>query len=259
MTQNRLSINEQLKDAKRSYEPNVKEYERRLQAALSPRQSQNMKQEEMREYHEKLPTAKKELNGMLEMDREHQSDVREVHDQLDTAQQNLGNLRKEKEDLIREHQDVVDAAKSRTAVAEEKIIVLEEQRLNLISVAQKLKVKSEKSRDALDTAKERIAELETEVESIQEHRDALATAKERIAELETEVESIQKHRDALAATKEAGEKRVAKLETEKAELIQKHRNALAATKDRVMVVPEIITELEKETVGLIYRNINHGN
>jgi chromosome segregation ATPase len=287
MTQNHLFISEQLKEARRSYESNVKEYERRLQAALSPRQSQNMDQE-MREYHEKLTAAEKELNGMLEKDREHQSDLRKVRDQLDTAQQNLVKLRKEKEDLIREHQDAVDAAETRTAVAEKKIIDLEKQRSDLISMAKKLKVESQTSRHALATAEERIAELETEVDSIQEHQDALATAEERIAELETEVDSIQEHRDALAATEEAGEKRiakletekaeliqkhqnalaaveeawekrVAKLETEKAELIQKHRNALAAAEDRAMVVPEMITELEKETVGLIYRNVNHGN
>jgi hypothetical protein len=55
----------------------------------------------------------------------------------------------------------------------------------------------------------------------------------------------------LATAEEAAKERIADLEKEKAELIQKHRDALAAAEDRAMVVPERITEPEKEKVGLI--------
>jgi predicted nucleic acid-binding Zn-ribbon protein len=109
-------MSQQLKEAGQYYESSVQEYERKLQAAG-----------EMREYYDKLVAAKKELNEMREMKREHQSDLREARDQLDTAQQDLGKLRKEKEDLIREHQDALGAAENRTAIAEKRIIELEEQ------------------------------------------------------------------------------------------------------------------------------------
>jgi predicted nucleic acid-binding Zn-ribbon protein len=206
MTQNHLSISQQLKEASQYYESNVQEYERKLQAALSHRPSQNMNQGKMREYNDKLTAVKQELNEMREMKREHQSDLREARDQLDTAQQDLGKLRKKKEDLIREHQDALGAAENRTAIAKKKIIELEEQQSyeQLILGERVIKLEKEvdlarKNRDALDgayeAAKKKIAKLKREkADLMQNHRDSLATAEERIAELEMEkVDSIQEH------------------------------------------------------------------
>ncbi|KAH8650306.1 hypothetical protein BGZ60DRAFT_534402 [Tricladium varicosporioides] len=259
MTQNHVSMSQQFKEASQYYESSVQGYERRLQIALGHHPSQNMNQGEMREYNDKLTAANQELNVMREMKREHQSDLREAHDQLDTAQQDLGKLRKEKEDLIREYEDALHAAENRIAIAKEKNIELEEQQSykQLILRERVTELEKEvdltrKNRDALDgtyeAAEKKIDKLEKEkADLMQNHRDALATAEARIAELEMEkVDLIQKRQDTLATAEEAAEKRIADLENEKAELIQKHLDVLAAAEDRAMVVPESITEPEKE-------------
>jgi chromosome segregation ATPase len=230
MTRNHHSVSHQLKEAGRSYESTIQEYERELQAALG-HPVQNMNQGQMREYqtaiaqaNDRLTVAQQELNGMREMKTEHQRDLRKAHDQLDTAQQNLGKLREEKEDLIREHRDALGAAEDRAAIAEKRIIELEKQQ----------------SYEQL-SLKERIIELEKKVDSIREHRDALAGAWEAA---EKRIAKIQEHRDALATAEEAAEKRIAELEKENAHLIQNCRDTLAAAEDR-------IAEHEKEKVGLI--------
>lgn len=274
MTRNHRSVSQQLKEAGRSYESTVQEYERELQAALGHRPSQNINQGEMREYqtaqaeaNDKLTAAKQELNEMLEMNRDYQSRLGEAHGQLDTCQQNLGKLHKEKEDLIRKHRDALSAAEDRAAIAKKRITELEKQQsyeqlsLRERNIDLEKKVDSiREHRDALDgaweAAEERIAKLEKEkTDLIQEHRDAFAAAEEaaqkNIAALKKEkADLMQEHRDALATAEEAAEKKIAELE-EKAELMQEYRDALAAAEDRAMIVAERIAEPKKEKVGLI--------
>jgi chromosome segregation ATPase len=134
MTRNRRSVSQQLKEAGRSYESTVQEYEIELQAALGHRPSQNMNQGEMREYqtaqaeaNDKLTAAKQELNEMREIKRDYQNRLGEAHSQLDTCQQNLGKLHKEKEDLIRKHRDALGVAEDRAAIAKKRITELEKQ------------------------------------------------------------------------------------------------------------------------------------
>ena len=187
MSRNHNSLRAQLDEASQCYDLSVQKYKRELQA---------MNQWESREYQTALAqahgmlTAERQLNGMREIKGEQQSDLRKAHGQLDTAQQNLDKLRKEKEDLVREHRDAWVAAEDRAAIVKKRIIELEEQyfyeRLSL---------------------GEKIIELEKKVDSIREQRDELATAEEvaekRIAELEKENSHlIQEHRDGFAAVED---------------------------------------------------------
>jgi chromosome segregation ATPase len=274
MTRNHCSVSQQLKEASRSYESAIQEYERGLQAALG-HAGQNVDQGEMREYQTALAEANDNLNGtkqeldeMREMKRDYQNRLGEAHGQLHTCQQNLSKLHKEKEDLIRKHRDALSAAEDHAAVAKERIAELEKQQsyeqmsLRERNIALEKKVDSiREHRDALagawEAAEKNITKLKEEKAGlIQEHQEALATAEEtvekKIAHLEKEkAELIQEHQDALAAVEEAAEKKIAHLEKEKEKLTQQHRDALAAAEVRAMVVPERITEPEKEKVGLI--------
>jgi predicted nucleic acid-binding Zn-ribbon protein len=246
MARNHRSVSQQLKEVGQYYESSVQEYERKLQAAFGPHPGQNMKQGEMREYQ----TAQAEANDKLTAAKQELNEMREMkrdyQSRLGEAHGQLDTCQQNMGKLHKEKEDLIRKHREALGAAEDREAIAKKKIIEL---------EEKQSYEQLILG-ERVIELEKKMDSIREHRDALSgaweAAEKKIAKLEKEKAGlIQEHRDALATAEEAAEKRIVELEKEKAGLMQECRDALAAAEDRTMVVAERIAEPEKKNVSLI--------